>query len=110
MRLSKEQRERQIIMTTARLGAAYGLYSDKVTRITVAKRCGISRPAVSKYFPSDDMLRRAVIQEAVDRKFMKSDDMANAIIAHAASLFSPVLDNVDSKIIERALEWLREQH
>ena len=105
IRLSKEHRRRQILKAGLQLALDGGLYSELVSRSYVARECRVSRPLISHHFNSDIALRKAILQGAIDGHNMSKEERF-IIIAQAAAISDPALDDVPKKLVRDALEWL----
>lgn len=62
-RMKRADRAVQVLAKAMTLSRRGGLH--KLTQESVARACGITRPAILYYFPSPAKLRNAVIMEAI---------------------------------------------
>lgn len=109
VRLDREHRMRQILEVGTQLALDNGLYSEDVTRATVALGCRVSRPLVSYYYNSDKELRRAILKNAIINDTQEKGSKF-VIIAQAAAISDPLLDTAPKKLIGDALKWINNSH
>ncbi len=105
VRLDKAHRLRQILNAGIDLAIDGGLYSENVTRTTVATALRVSRPLISHYYKSDIELRKAILKHVIDGKTPTKEHQF-VIIAQAVSVSDPLIDTIPKKLKKDALAWI----